>query len=151
MKRHGYCRPGGKHHWLYGRWNAMKQRCFNPNQAHYERYGGRGIKVCEAWLDFANFLADMGEPPDRSYTLERDDNNKGYEPGNVRWATRSEQRANSRTGTVGSRHGRSKLTERDVEIIRSSPLNCAQLGRAFGVVPSVISGIRLRRSWRHVP
>ena len=96
-------------------------------------------------------LADMGEPPDRSYTLERDDNNKGYEPGNVRWATRSEQRANSRTGTVGSRHGRSKLTERDVEIIRSSPLNCAQLGRAFGVVPSVISGIRLRRSWRHVP
>lgn len=73
----------------------MKQRCLNPLATGYERYGGRGVKICERWLNsFENFLADMGERPDET-SLDRYPNNRGdYEPGNCRWATREEQEAN---------------------------------------------------------
>ena len=84
---------------LYLVWNAMKQRCHNPNQHHYHRYGGRGITVCDEWRQsFAAFYRDMGDPPNdgQRWTLDRIDVNKGYEPGNVRWATYSEQQRNKR-------------------------------------------------------
>jgi hypothetical protein len=80
-------------------WNAwvnMRQRCLNPNHTNYKHYGGRGIKVCERWLDFDNFLADMGRKPDPELTLERIDNSKGYEPANCKWATMKEQSNNTR-------------------------------------------------------
>jgi hypothetical protein len=73
----------------------MKQRCLDNNASNYPRYGGRGIKVCAEWLTFANFYADMGQRPD-GLTLDRIDNDGNYAPGNVRWATASEQRANRR-------------------------------------------------------
>lgn len=79
---------------IYGVWNAMKQRCHNPNQAHYPRYGGMGIKVCDAWRNsFEVFYLDMGDPPKdgQRWTLDRMDVFKGYEPGNVRWATYKQQ------------------------------------------------------------
>ncbi|MDF3036582.1 MAG: hypothetical protein K0S28_1856, partial [Paucimonas sp.] len=53
---------GKRHSRVYGTWNGMIQRCTNPNQSHYERYGGRGVTVCDAWKTFANFYADMGDP-----------------------------------------------------------------------------------------
>lgn len=76
----------------------MIQRCTNPNNAKYSYYGGRGIKVCARWLaSFADFLADVGERPSPKLTLDRFPNNDGnYEPGNVRWATWSEQMRNRR-------------------------------------------------------
>lgn len=80
---------------LYWVWSAMIQRCHNPRNKQYKDYGGRGIYVCDRWRDYKNFLADMGHsPPGRS--LDRINNNKGYQPDNCRWATRIEQAGNKR-------------------------------------------------------
>ena len=79
----------------YRSWCDMIQRCTNPRRDNYERYGGRGITVCERWMTFANFLADMGERPDGT-SIDRIDNYRGYEPGNCRWATAIEQAQNKR-------------------------------------------------------
>jgi hypothetical protein len=74
----------------------MRARCTYPYVNGYHNYGGRGITVCERWESFENFLADMGERPE-GRTLDRNDVNLGYEPGNCRWATLKEQSRNTRT------------------------------------------------------
>ena len=91
---HGH-RRGGCVTSVYRRWANMVQRCTNPASPAWANYGGRGIKVCERWMTFENFLADMGEPP-AGRSLDRTDNDGNYEPSNCRWATRSEQNANQR-------------------------------------------------------
>jgi hypothetical protein len=73
----------------------MLQRCKNPNNHAYNYYGGRGIKVCERWNKFEHFLTDLGEKPPGMW-IERTNNNLGYFPGNVRWATPKEQAKNKR-------------------------------------------------------
>lgn len=91
---HGHT-AAGKPSRTFSSWQAMMTRCFNLNHEAHTRYAGRGITVCDRWKTFANFLADMGErPADR--TLDRIDNDRGYEPGNCRWATKSEQNKNKR-------------------------------------------------------
>jgi len=84
----------------YRTWCAMLRRCRNKNAVGYENYGGRGISVCERWLAFENFVADMGEPPSRAHSIDRIDPNGNYEPTNCRWATVSEQRNNTRSNRI---------------------------------------------------
>ena len=72
----------------YYAWASMKQRCLNPKYHHFENWGGRGIRICQRWIDsFEAFFADVGPKPSPDSVLDRIDNDKHYEPGNVRWAT----------------------------------------------------------------
>jgi len=89
----------------YLAWNSMLYRCLNRNSDSYDRYGGRGIGVCERWMTFANFLADMGEAP-AGMSLDRINNDGNYEPGNCRWATWHQQAANRRGTRLITHAGR---------------------------------------------
>jgi len=90
----------------YNTWRAMVRRCNNPEDKDYGRYGGKGIRVCERWLTYENFVTDMGEP-EGSQTLDRKDPYGNYEPDNCRWASLSDQarnhrlHANNRSGFTG--------------------------------------------------
>lgn len=77
----------------YGIWRGMKQRCSNPKNASYIYYGGCGIKVCDRWQLFENFIADMGKCPS-NYSIERIDPNGNYELTNCKWIPLSDQRYN---------------------------------------------------------
>ena len=94
-------------------WLLMRNRCSNPKNKRWARYGGRGIKVCPEWQDdFSRFLADVGSRPSPLHSIDRINNDGNYEPGNVRWATKREQVRNS-TATlwVNLNGARMTLTE----------------------------------------
>lgn len=91
---------GKSHSRVFYIWVAIKQRCSNPNNKAYKNYGGRGISMCAEWREsFDSFFAYVSQLPNfgvKGYTLDRSDNNRGYEIGNMRWATRLEQNRNKR-------------------------------------------------------
>src|SRR5688572_22577053 len=95
----------------YNSWRHIKSRCINPENAAYHKYGGRGITMCDRWLNsFQNFLDDMGYAPENSqrYSVERKDNDGPYEPGNCHWATPDEQANNRRTSRLITYKGETK-------------------------------------------
>jgi len=111
----------------------MKQRCLDQKSKTYPDYGGRGIRVCERWIEsFEDFLADVGIRPSDRHSIDRIDNDGHYEPGNVRWATRAEQQRNRRTNRWITVNGETRVLE-DRATLR-------------GIAPTVISG-RLKDGW----
>jgi hypothetical protein len=119
--RHGHSEEFRKDH-LYTTWKNMRNRCNDPNSKQYKDYGGRGIKVCERWNDYGVFMNDIflsiGERPP-GLTIDRINNDGNYEPNNIRWATRSQQRLNSRLP------GQKKTITRDPILLRNSqPARC---------------------------
>lgn len=130
---------GMRRHYLYGRWAAMVSRCTNKNHSSYKRYGGRGVTVCSRWKDsFAAFLEDMGEPASPELTIERMDNNKGYEPGNCKWATRREQ---------GQNTSHCKLTKEAAKRIASDPRRQRDIAADEGISQAHVSAIKRSKVW----
>jgi hypothetical protein len=91
-------------HPLYKTYYGMKDRCYNPNMIHYNNYGGRGITICNEWLDkkdgiknFITWAEQNGYVPNNGLTIDRINNNKGYSPDNCRWVTWDIQISNRRT------------------------------------------------------
>lgn len=84
--------------WLI--WKGIHKRCYNPNSSIYRHYGGRGIKVCDRWHSFSNFLADMGPRPTPKHSVEREDNNGDYCPENCVWLLRKYQNRNKRNSRI---------------------------------------------------
>lgn len=116
----------------YKLWRSIKQRCLNPKQIQYKDYGGRGIKLCERWLDSLNFIKDIPKRPSPLHTFGRIDNDGNYEPGNVRWETRSEQQNNRRVCHYIEFNGETKTL--------------TQWARHFGIKPRRLFG-RVKSQW----
>ncbi len=94
---------------IFRSWEGMKARCYKTDHNSYQNYGGRGITVCERWLNsFEAFLQDMGERPSIKHTLDRIDNDGNYEPGNCRWATPEEQHNNRRDSRFLTHDGKTQ-------------------------------------------
>lgn len=118
---------------LYRAWVSMRQRCENPKHPEFKNYGARGISVDPSWKDFQVFHAYVGGRPAEGLELDRIDNDKNYEPGNVRWATRAEQCANTRRTVV-----------LEVEPGRLLPRDVA--ARLYGI-PAATLRYRLSAGW----
>lgn len=117
----------------YKCWSGMIQRCTNKNNPAYSRYGGKGIAVCQRWLVFKNFLADMGRSPSENHSIDRyPDRNGGYVPGNCRWATDIEQMRNKDNNVWVDYNGEQRLL---IEV-------CEELGMRYGTVNQ-----RRQRGW----
>ncbi len=112
-------------------WSGMIDRCANIKNKKYSDYGGRGIKVTDDWLIFENFLSDMGEPKP-GYSLDRKDNNFGYNKNNCRWATQKEQTRNARSNRVIEFNGKTQVLSEW----------CEELGLSYYTVHSRISKLK---------
>ena len=125
--KHGYA-----HTPMYNVWLGIKERCLNPNNSSYKNYGGRGITICDDWMDYKNFHRDMAPTYKTGLTLERIDNEKGYCEDNCIWADRNVQGNNKRNnhfirfkGEVGT---------------------ISQMARKYDLHPSIVQG-RLYKGW----
>jgi hypothetical protein len=125
---HGHSRSSEYRIWL-----TMIQRCDNPRAAAYDRYGGRGIRVCERWLQsFENFLEDVGPRPSLEHSIDRIDNDGHYEPGNCRWATKLVQVRNQSRNRY--------LT------FAGETLTISEWAQRYGLAPNVL-GNRISGGW----
>lgn len=132
LRTHGESGAAGRRTAEYAVWAGMLNRCRSSASKQFSDYGGRGISVCDRWSDFANFLADMGRRPSSNHTIERQNNDRGYEPGNCVWATKVEQARNKRSNVM-------------VEY-RGVKMSLAAAAEQAGIKQNTVT-VRLRRGW----
>lgn len=118
----------------YASWKSMNRRCTNPNTMLFSQWGGRGITVCDRWkTSFEHFVLDLGPRPSPSHSIDRIDNDKGYFPGNCRWATKTEQARNTKRNRLIEYNGETKCL--------------AEWADIFGIKSSVIKDRIFRYNW----
>lgn len=145
-RTHGDSKRSGS---LYQTWLGIKRRCLDPNDAAYPKYGARGIGMHLDWQrDYGKFkswiVTNLGLKPTHGHSLDRKNNDRGYEPGNLRWATQTQQARNSRA---------TKLSEEDVRRIRlarNAGLTRSCVAAAFGVSRHAVTDIMKGRTWSDV-
>ena len=118
----------------------MVHRCHNPKRSDYKYYGGRGIRVCDRWRDYDNFLNDMGERP-KGLTIDRINVNKGYEPGNCKWSTRVTQSRNQRRVRMNM------VAARVIRYMRSKGVKAKRLADAHAINPATVYHIVNGTQW----
>lgn len=141
-QRHGKSKTS-----IYDIWHGMKQRCINPNNKDYEKYGGRGITVCDRWFNsFENFYTDMGDKPFKGAQLDRKENDKGYYKDNCRWVT-SKQNNNNRRNPKGR-----KLTPIQIKEMRGiyPLLNMRELSEKYNIAQTTVQKIIRYKIWKHI-
>lgn len=116
----------------YTSWRTMHERCEDTRHKNFPNYGGRGIKICSTWSTFDNFIRDMGRKPDPKFTIERNDVNGNYEPGNCRWISRADQGRNMRSSVYVTYQGKKMLL---LDVVNE-----------LGLSRSVVYG-RLKNGW----
>lgn len=130
-------------------WRSMVARCTNPDHAFYKNYGGRGIFVCDRWIEsFENFMTDMGAKPGREFSLDRIDVNSGYSPENCRWATHKQQARNKRTSRMLEAFGKSQSAadwSEEAGIPSSAILWRIRIG--WSVERAVTEPVKNRKRW----
>jgi hypothetical protein len=129
--KHGATRDGKKTP-EYQAWNAMRQRCLNPNNPRYADYGGRGITVDRAYDDFAAFLADVGPRPSPRHQIDREKNDLGYAPGNCKWSLPHENMTNRRN---------TRVVETEI-----GPIPLADLAQEFNIPANTLRA-RILKGW----
>jgi hypothetical protein len=146
--RHGAARK--RRVWSeYDIWVNMKQRCENPRHNAWSYYGGRGIRVCEEWSQsFVAFMTAVGPRPSSKHSMDRIDVNRGYEPGNVRWATRNQQQRNRRDSKVIVHDGRI-LGAWDWAEVTGIPARriLGRLANGWGVADALTVPVGARNRW----
>lgn len=127
-------------------WAGMKSRCLDINNQAYKNYGGRGIKVCNRWINsFENFLNDMGQRPSKKYTIDRIDNNSDYEPENCKWSTYSEQNRNRRNNKLNK-----KKVKKIRKLLNEKELTKDEIGKIFNVHNVTIYKIKNNKIWKEI-
>lgn len=139
MVKHGLSRKGDRSD-TYQIWANMKYRCSCEKDKAFKNYGGRGIRVCERWMNYENFHADMGDRPTTKHSLDRIDVNGNYEPRNCRWATSREQCRNKRNNVLN------ESLAAGLRCLLAAGMERRRLSEVYGISRSTIAG--LRHCWK---